>query len=201
MKNKKTIRVMVSIFTAIAMALILYSFSIAGSLEPPKGAVDVSGDPVSTMKTLDQIPPTWSQNLPANKRFEKVLTGTAILDKETGLVWAWNANLDGLMNWYDAMAYCHRVSIADRRGWRLPTIEELMSLVDGSRSDPALPDGHPFTNVQFVDNYPAQWDLYWTSTENESDVDNVWTVQLSHGTVHNIGKNNLLFVWPVRGGK
>jgi hypothetical protein len=52
----------------------------AGSLEP-------AGPPASTMKTLDEVPPTWSQTLPTAVRFVAVLGGAAILDRETGLVW------------------------------------------------------------------------------------------------------------------
>lgn len=31
--------------------------------------------------------------------------------------------------------------------WRLPTMEELCTLIDFSRRDPALPNGHMFLNV------------------------------------------------------
>jgi hypothetical protein len=39
--------------------------------------------------------------------------------------------------------------------WRLPSINELETLVDCSRHNPALPDGNPFTHVR---------DGYWSST-------------------------------------
>lgn len=47
-----------------------------------------------TMKTLDQIPPTWSHTMPAAQRFEVVFDGEAVLDKETGLVWEQSPTVD-----------------------------------------------------------------------------------------------------------
>ena len=40
--------------------------------------------------------------------------------------------------------------------WRIPNIRELHSLVDFGRVAPALPDGHPFLNVQEL--------VYWSSS-------------------------------------
>ena len=73
----KTLPLVIAILTAV---LFMPGMVKAGNLEPSAG-------PGSTMKTLDEIPPTWSQKLPAAQRFTIVLDGEAVLDKETGLVW------------------------------------------------------------------------------------------------------------------
>jgi hypothetical protein len=147
------------------------------------------------MKTLDQIPPTWSQKLDASERFELVLDDEAVLDKETGLTWARNANLDGTKSWQDAINYCANLTISDRKGWRLPTREELASLLDISQTIPALPIGYDiFSNVQ--SNY-----YYWSSTEYEGDSSKAWYVYMGLGHVRNDSKNLAgTYVWPVRGG-
>jgi hypothetical protein len=71
------------------------------------------------------------------------------------------------------------VTLGNRLGWRLPTVNELASLVDPSRSDPALPAGHPFNDVQLSDHY-------WSATTDSRDLDNRWVVGFfSDGDVGN----------------
>ena len=84
MKKKKLMVVLVIFMAFIATALFLPNNLRCGSLEP-------TAPPGPTMKTLDEIPPTWSQILPASERFVLVMGDEAVLDKETGLVWAKNA--------------------------------------------------------------------------------------------------------------
>ena len=93
---------------------------LAGELEPP------TGPPGPTMKTLDEIPPTWSQVLPASERFELVMGGQAVLDKETGLVW--EQSPDGTFYLPGTIALegsCTAKTVGGRKGWRAPTTEEL----------------------------------------------------------------------------
>jgi len=193
-KQRKLISVFVVLF---AVALLLPGLCTAGSLEPPSNAVDQSGNPVPTMKTLDHIPPTWSQKLPCDTtacpRFEIVMDGTAVLDKETGLVWLkcpYNFN----NNWDYAEYYCNGANFGGRRGWRLPTMQELASLVDPTQTNPALPIGHPFDCVA--------WSFYWSATASASDTSRVWGVNIGNGLrdIHDKANTSYYF-WCVRGGQ
>ena len=169
----------------IAAALLAGGTAFAGSLEP-------GGAPAPTMKTLDQIPPTWSQLLPGAQRFELVLGGEAVLDKETGLVWDAKPQVTPLL-WQDAQLYCTTKELHFRKGWRLPAIEELASLVDTSFSgSPKLTSGHPFQNII---------SHYWSSSA--ADTDAVWTVDFSSGAVEEIPHLEIspALTWCVRGGK
>ncbi|MBC8232956.1 DUF1566 domain-containing protein [bacterium] len=139
-KVPKPILIVAIITVSAAIALFLPRLIGAGDMEP-------TAPPGPTMKTLDEIPPTWSQILPAPERFVLVMGGEAVLDKETGLTWAKDANLAGTKTWQTAINYCFNLSLGGRKGWRLPTIEELASLVDTSQTDSALPSGHSFLNV------------------------------------------------------
>jgi hypothetical protein len=84
---------------------------------------------------------SWDKVLLAAKRFEilDAFGGAAVLDKETGLVWEripGDANHDGVRNdadrlpWEGALRQCSALMVANRGGWRLPTIEELMTVLD-----------------------------------------------------------------------
>jgi hypothetical protein len=190
MRKQRTTILALAICSALGAAGLLLSGLVgAGDLDP-------SAAPGPTMKTLDEIPPTWSQILPASERFKLVMGGEAVLDKETGLVWAKDGNLPGgTRKWQTAVDYCRsNVSIGNRKGWRLPTIEELASLIDTTQASPALPSGHPFENVQSSS-------AYWSSTTYEDDSRDAWAVHMSNGDVYNVDKPDFYCVWPVRGGK
>ncbi len=176
---------------------------VAGVLSLPgllgAGDIEPSAPPGPTMKTLDEIPPTWSQKLDGPERFEPVLWMSgmpgyyaAALDKETGLVWELYPYGD-MMNWDNACVYCYNVETGMRKGWRLPTIEELASLVDPRQQSPALPLGHPFSTVQTS--------LYWSSTTGTDYTGFAWHVYLYDGTVARSDKSGNRFVWCVRGGQ
>jgi hypothetical protein len=161
--------------------------SIAGDLEP-------SAAPAPTMKTLDQIPPTWSQKLPAAQRFEVVLDGFAVLDKETGLVWQKVVSTFGT-SWELAISACTSIEVGGRKGWHLPTVEQLASLVDTSVSGaPKLPSGHPFSNVPTT--APT-----WSATTGVPDITNAWSVSFGTGFMAYAPKTYSLHWWCVRGGQ
>jgi hypothetical protein len=137
--------------------------------------------------------PAWDQTLPAATRF-LVLTNMnseAVLDRETGLVWEQSPDTS-TENWGNASYHCLNLAKGGKKGWRLPTVDELTSLVDPTQSNPALPAGHPFSDVQSSD--------YWSATTNANNATNVWAANFNDGNVDNNDKSNTHYVWCVRGG-
>lgn len=185
-KQQKSILVLAIITVFISAAFLLPKLIGAGELEP-------SAPPGPTMKTLDEIPPTWSQTLLASERFVPVLNSEAVLDKETGLVWAADANIFETETWSNAIYWCADLDLGGRKGWRLPTREELASLLDASETEPALPLGYDsyFSNVQSSQ--------YWSSTPRV-DMTRAWYVDMGTSAVNNSPQDFLKYVWPVRGG-
>jgi Protein of unknown function (DUF1566) len=103
--------------------------------------------------------PSWDQTLPSSTRFIVLsnMNSEAVLDRETGLVWAKAVNPSGQLFWASANATCLDSKKGNRAGWRLPTVNELASLFDPSATvAPHLPSGHPFTGL------PSQDGLFWT---------------------------------------
>jgi hypothetical protein len=179
-----------AIVMVIAMVMFFPMMGMAGSLEP-------SAAPAPTMKTLDQIPPTWSTKLPASERFVVLadFNNEAVLDKETGLVWE-KSPWTTLFQWVAAMNYCVQRQTGGRFGWHLPTVEQLSSLMDISvPGEPKLPTGHPFTVVQ-----PYSYWSATTSTEYSSTT--AYIVNFSSGfNVSGPLKISLEYIWCVRGGQ
>lgn len=179
MKNKKSILIR-AVVIAIA-ALLLPVMIQAGSLEP-------SGPPGPTT----QIPPAWSQTIAGAERFELVLSGAGVLDKETGLVWE-QSPAPSTYSWVSAQTHCYQLEVGGRKGWHLPTIEQLASLVDTTNSNPALPTGHLFTNVQSYG--------YWSATTYANLTTLAWAVGFVIGDVGYNDKTFSYYVWCVRGGQ
>ena len=125
--------------------------------------------------------------------------GAAVLDRETGLVWEQSPetapNPTTTQTGLSAQSSCNVRTVGGRKGWRLPTVEELTRLIDPNNpgGNPDLPPGHPFSNVQSSD--------YWSATTLADDTSFAWVVNLFHGDVDNVVKSTSVLVWCVRGGQ
>ena len=143
--------------------------------------------------------PAWAQKLICATtsncpRFIELAdwNSAAVLDRETGLVWEKSPSTSRV-DWFGAQISCNVLSKGDRKGWRLPTLQELASLVDPTQSNPALPTGHPFQNVQTA--------AYWSATTFTGATSGTWFVSFFNGFVGAGDKVGSIFVWCVRGGQ
>ena len=137
----------------------------------------------------------WDTVQPAATRFV-VLTdfaSAAVLDRETGLVWEKSPDIATHV-WNNAGAArgaCANRVVGGRKGWRLPSVVELASLVDPGQTNPSLSLNHPFTNVQSGP--------YWSATAAADSPQFAWIVGFFNGFVDNFGKASPIPVWCVRG--
>ncbi len=119
-----------------------------------------------------------------------------VTDNDTGLVWQQGQD-DGLVTWIShALDACTELSLAGKGDWRLPNIKELESIVDDTRSSPAIDTTYfPSTNS----------DCYNSSTSpfgigpNE---DYRWLIDFTDGTVYRRTSTTSYYCYTrcVRGG-
>lgn len=121
--------------------------------------------------------------------------GDHVLDTGTGLVWLRHANIfQAPMDWntaFEQVAQMNRDRVQGQDDWRVPEIRELESLTDMDCHSPALPGGHPFTDVRA---------FYWSATTSRYDTGYAWVLYTVDGAV-GVGHKPLseFFLWPVRG--
>jgi hypothetical protein len=147
--------------------------------------------------------PSWDQTLPANTRFIVLsnMNNEAVLDRETGLVWEQSPSAFPA-DWSTAFNRCIVLRKGGRFGWRLPAIQELASLLDETAVNPALPSGHPFSNVVLRSSHDEPLAYFWSTTTNA-----VFGVKWFAGFLHAlVGIDNpndfspFARPWCVRGG-
>jgi hypothetical protein len=94
--------------------------------------------------------------------------GTTVYDSVTGLTWERNDDF-GTNNVGGAASNCQSYApAAFASGWRLPTIKELVSIVDYELPNPPLIDLSIFPEPVTL---PASG-FYWTATVNPTDAQN-----------------------------
>lgn len=124
-----------------------------------------------------------------------VADGNCVYDRETKLTWTRSANpLGRPLNWQSALSAVKTLSrceSAKNRDWRVPNIRELESLVALDAHTPALPAGHPFTDIQ---------EGYWSSTTSVYEPRYAWALYTRDGQV-GVGfkPHEEFFLWPVQG--
>lgn len=139
----------------------------------------------------------WSLILPAlvlaadssaSPRFTLVLEGAAVRDNQTGLIW--EQEPDRVHDvWSASVSRCVTKTVGGKSGWRAPTIDELKTLIDPSQHDPALPSGHPFSNIKS--------EIYWTSTPDPKDEIVAWQVSFFSGEPVTDQKSGTRRMWCV----
>ncbi len=93
-----------------------------------------------------------------------------ITDRATGLTWSKTDSGQG-MNWQDALAWVHKKNAEKFLGhddWRLPSVKELQSIVDYSRSpdtsqSPAIDPVFTCTTIT-NEAHQADYPFYWSAT-------------------------------------
>jgi len=152
----------------------------------------------------DGTPLTFRTN-PNNNRFSVFMMNyrspgggqniDIVLDHATGLVWQ-RLPMDGTFTWAEAQRACYffKLSGGYYMGWRLPLVEELLSLVDPYRGEQSrwpvsigstLPLGHPFSI--------PNGSKFWSATTDPADA--------AYALFVNFSEANPLDSWPKKGSE
>ncbi len=115
-----------------------------------------------------------------------------VTDPNTGLMWQ-QQGPDSEMGWKEALGYCEGLSLAGYDDWRLPSREELRSIVDYGTYRPAI-DTEYFLNTQLSG--------YWSAaTYYAQNTDDAWCVDFYYGIGHERPKSDSRSVRGVRSGQ
>lgn len=146
----------------------------------------------------------------SNPRFTASANGT-VTDNLTGLIWLKNANctdtVGGVtpasgLTWTNALLWSKALAsgkcgLSDSSAagqWRLPSLEELMTLPDYSQANSAT-----WLNTQGF--FSVQAGDYWSSTNYAYSTNYAWVVYIGSGATGSSFKTYYYYVWPVRGGQ
>ena len=120
------------------------------------------------------MPNPPATGLPHPQSYDTATPGV-VLDSVTGLRWQLRSDPMG-HNWRDANTYCAALVVSGVGGWRLPTVVELVSIVDFTRADPAID----------TDAFPDTPGLpFWTSQVDSANSGLAWYVYFKNGGAYN----------------
>jgi hypothetical protein len=104
--------------------------------------------------------------------------GDTVTDNNTGLIWQRKGN-DGCngqktCKWEEAKAHCNSLSLAGKKGWRLPDSWELLSIVNYGKYNPAI-------DPTYFSDTASGIASYWSSTVDSSSK-NIWSIYFRSGS-------------------
>ena len=112
-----------------------------------------------------------------------------VVDKSTNLMWQDDNDVKSITKtWVEAINYCENLTLGGYTDWRLPNINELKSIVDYTKAEPAI--SSEFSNVALVG--------YWSSSSIVGDSGYAWFVSSHDGGDYGDGKSNSNYVRCVR---
>jgi len=145
-------------------------------------------------KVIGDIIRNWQNIHPSDNRFAILsdFEKTAVLDKETGLIWELSPEPTPV-TWNEARLACRSRTTGGHLGWRLPSPAEMRSLVGPAIDAPGpnIPPGHPFLNIQDTS--------YWTVVPEENLPSYAQYIDAFLGNVLSFVKIYTFPVWCVHG--
>jgi hypothetical protein len=113
-----------------------------------------------------------------------------VYDTSADIVWTDNNAIDEnnitKFTWIGAYAYCENLDLNGSTDWHLPNINQLFSLSDKTRYNPAI-DNTVFKNIK-TDK------AYWSSTVNMQNQNYALAVDFYDGKIVSENKTTLLYV-------
>jgi len=186
---KQVIRLLTLLSLYVASASFVFPHTVdAGEMSPLPS--HESGD----NSLVEQSVSRSSVGIDGSDRFEVVFDGAAVHDRLSGLYWEQSPD-PALMTWSGAVKHCENLEHANKIGWRLPTVDELIGLVDPSvLGSPKLPDVHPFdTGCKLGGCVKA--DTYWTKTPIAENGSLLWAVCFCDGSMKQADLSSDNFAW------
>jgi hypothetical protein len=140
-----------------------------------------------------------------------------VSDPLTGLVWLKDANCikthypgvaaDGQVTWISALSFVKGINsgayplcAAGHGDWRMPNIVEFRSLLSYYQKNPALPQVHPFENIEMYSPENPNRAIFWTSNSSTRTPSYAFEANVTDGLFTAILKSSARGVWPVRDG-
>ncbi len=184
----------------LTLSILLFSYTLNATENPPRTNLrssykNLSLSQVQSMSNISiRKKDEWGfygHGTITHRYEEKSINGdSVVIDHATGLMWHQSGSSD-YMRWDNARNWIGRLNYREYAGyqdWRLPTLEEAVSLLEYSRGN----------NNLYIDSVfnEEQWGIWSGDTYGAKGV---WSVYFSLGNVRWNVKNR--YVRPVRSGK
>jgi len=122
-------------------------------------------------------------------------SGDIVTDSKTGLAWQDNNDTNGTQRtWQEAIDYCEALDLGGHSDWRLPNVNELKTIIDRTKTQPAIVDGFEYVGS-------SNYGRYWSSSTFKGDEGNAWIVGFNNGFLDGYPKDFSRYVRCVRDGQ
>jgi hypothetical protein len=106
------------------------------------------------------------------QRLDMISKFTDVVFISNDLMWQDNNDTENLkLSKLEAKIYCKKLHLATKKDWRLPSYEELLTLVHYFRYKPAIID-----EINYIKAY-----RYWTKNDDIADISASWYVDFKYG--------------------
>jgi len=137
--------------------------------------------------SLDLEKVSKRENRGSAKQFVK--NGDVVVDNALDLVWQDDESVIRVQkNWKEAKEYCRSLSLSGTKRWRVPTYDELITIVDFNKNTLAVMSAFEHVLSEY----------YWTSDADHENPNNAKGIYFGNGCPDTISKFDISFIRCVK---